>query len=190
MSAELIIFLVALLVTLGCAGIGWLFGGAGVIRYLLASLFAVLLAVRYWYPATEAIGPGVSMNPLFVAGGIFACLFIIALAVAGMAVRFNAPRFQSVLSDPVDKTLGVVFGLAMGILLGGALLLDLSFFTAGFTGEFDSARFPVRLDRAPIAVFAVIESSVAGVPAESKTVRPVIKADPAANAAQVILAWE
>lgn len=184
MGVELIIFLVALVVVLGCAAIGWAFGGAGVIRYLLASLFSVLVALRYWYPASEAIGPGVSMNPLFVAGGVFACLFIIALAVSGMVVQFNAPRFQSVLSDPLERTLGVVFGLATGILLGGALLLDLSFFSAGFLGEFDVAKFPVRIDQAPIKVFTVIETSVAGVPAGSQTVFPVIKAGP------VALTWE
>jgi uncharacterized membrane protein required for colicin V production len=184
MGVELILFLVALVVVLGCTAIGWLFGGAGVIRYLLASLFAVLVALRYWYPASQAIGPGVSMNPLFVAGGIFACFFVIALLVAGMAVQFNAPRFQSVLSDPLDKTLGVIFGLSTGILLGGALLLDLSFFSAGFLGEFDVAKFPVRIDRAPIKVFTVIETNVAGVPAGSQTIFPVIKTQP------VALNWE
>ena len=175
MGVELILFLVALLVVLGCAAIGWLFGGAGAIRYLLASLFAVLVALRYWYPASQAIGPGVSMNPLLVAGGIFGCFFVIALLVAGMAVQFNAPRFQSVLPDPLDKTLGVIFGLSTGILLGGALLLDLSFFSAGFLGEFDAAKFPVRIVRAPLKVFTVIEANVAGVPAGSQTIFPVIK---------------
>lgn len=190
MSSEIIIFLISLAVVLGSLGLGWLFGGAGIVRYLLASLFAVLLALRYWYPACQAIGSDVAIPAFYLAGGLFVSLFITGFVVAGVAVRFKATRFRSVLSDPLDKTLGVLFGLAMGILLGGALLLDLSFFCAGAKPEFDAAHFPVRLDQAPVKVFQVIETNFAGVPDNAKTLIPVLKIDSSGTESHVVLAWD
>lgn len=194
MSTELIIFLASFAVVLISIGLGWFLGGSGIIRYLLASLFAVLAALRFWYPAYSVLSGNVSMDPFYVAGSLFVVLFLVFLAVGGAAVRFKAPRFQSVLPDPVDKTLGVIFGLVLGLILGGAALLDASLFCAGAKGEIDTAKFPARLDAVPAGIFRHIESNLAGVPDNAQTLLPTVKMETAAEGAVAatphpVIAW-
>jgi len=167
MLLPLLIFLIALIPVVLRAWMGWRLGATTEMRYLLTALFASVVALRYWYPATMAAADFIPLAARFLAVGVFVIEFSAAWLVASLIVNLKGEVYQSVLPNPLDQVLGVVSGLFSGALLGGSLLLILAVGLTGKPENFDVGQLPVRLDELPVAAFQMLEQRVVDVPAGS-----------------------
>jgi len=152
MPIELIILLLALVPVVLRTWIGWRLGATFEMRHLLAALFAMLVALRYWHPASMAASSVIALDARSLAAVVFLFLFIVAWVLAALVVNLRGEVVQSVAPNPLDHVLGGASGLISGALLGGSLLLVL---TVATSGALDT-QFPVQ-------VFRIVEEHVAGV---------------------------
>jgi len=167
MAWELIIFLLALILTGLRVWMGWRLGATAEMRYVLAFLFAMLVSLRYWHPLTAAVSGLITIDPQILAAGVFALIFVLAWMLAALVVNLRGEVYQSVLPNPVDNGLGALCGLVSGALLGGSVMLFFAIALPGKFGGFEPDHFPVRLNHIPIGTFRFIEEDVAGMPADS-----------------------
>ena len=122
------------LVIVGLSGLVGLFRGAvREIFGLAALLLGFLLALNYYGPAAEALGPRVS-NPLLAQGAAFFGILLIAwtvFAVAGMLLR----RMLRLLSlSWLDRLGGLAFGLVRGALVVSVLTWSVAAFASPGNG--------------------------------------------------------
>jgi uncharacterized membrane protein required for colicin V production len=139
---------------------GWQSGATTEMRHLLAYLFGALVAVHFWQPLVEAISPGLTIDPRWVAIGAFAALFAAGALVAAMAVNIKAKSYKSVKGDVINSALGAVAGAFSGALLGGSILWLATVATPGSFNDFSPAKALVAL---PQRVFRSLESGIAGI---------------------------
>lgn len=163
MPVELAIFLLGLLPVALRGWIGWRTGATLEMRHTLTYLFALLAALRYWRPATEAVLGLVSLDRQFVAVAVFLALFVVAALVAGLAVNLKGEFYQSVAPNVFDNLLGAVCGVVSGALIGGVLVMLCAFVLPGKVEGFDAAKFPGRFDLLPEWVFRTGETEIAGI---------------------------
>ena len=191
MSVELIIFLVALILTGLRVWMGWRLGATAEMRYVLAFLFATLVSLRSWHPLTAAVSELITMDPQILAAGVFALVFVVAWMLAALIVNLRGEVYQSVSPNPVDNVLGAICGLASGALLGGSVMLFFAIALPGKLGGFEPDNFPVRLNHIPTGTFRLIEEGVAGVPADSPahTLFPLVKIEHSLKG-EVALVWK
>lgn len=109
------------------AGLAWM---RGFVRELLSigSWIAAGLATLFGLPmarpfANEKIG-----DPLFadIAAGVV--IFVAALIVCSIIGHFLSKRVQGSMLGPVDRSLGLLFGLVRGALVVSALALGIDYF--------------------------------------------------------------
>jgi Uncharacterized membrane protein, required for colicin V production len=167
MSIELIIFLVALVPVVVRTVLGWRGGATLEMRHVLVYLFSLLAALRYWKPGTELALEMFSGDPQILGALVFLLAYVVAAVLAGFLVNLRGEFYQSVAPNKFDNALGALCGLVSGTLLGGTLLLFAAFLLPGRVGNFDAAKYPVRLDLVPVRIFQTIETGVAGVAPDS-----------------------
>ena len=173
MILELGIFLIALLAVLLRVWQGWRHGATREIRWLLACLFGMLVALRYWYQATEAVSRWVHRDPRLLAAAVFAVLFVVAAELAFFAIRRRAEHVQSVEPNPLNTLLGAILGLFSGAVIGSSLLLVFSLELPALTSGFDRRNFPLPLEQLPLGAFRAIEKNIAGIPPQSPSHTPL-----------------
>jgi uncharacterized membrane protein required for colicin V production len=120
-SIEISILVLALAPLLYRTWNGWRQGASVEVRYLLANLFGVLVAIRYWQPWTEKISGGLTFDPRWVAIASFVALYGLGVLVAGFVVRLKGPSYRSVKPDFANKGLGVLAGLASGFIAAASV---------------------------------------------------------------------
>lgn len=181
MPIELLLLLIACVPIIVRAWIGWRRGASFEVRSLIVYLFATLAAVRFWYPASRALAEWVPLDPQFLAAVVFGILFAAAMIPAALAVNLRGPVIESVAANPVNTVCGALAGILSGSLISGALLVIAVLVLPSRVEGFDPGKMPVRLDEIPGAVFRVIESRVAGVPADDPARSPLPRVLPAAE---------
>lgn len=167
MLPSLIILIVALLLVALGGWRGWRHGAASELRHLLANLFAVLVALRYWQPLTLWLEIYVKVPVQFLAAAVFLILFILAWIAAAYVVNFCGSKFQSVQIDRMDSSLGALAGVFGGALLGGSLMLVLAVALPGRVDGITEVRYPLPLEQVPIQTCRMVQTCVAGIPADS-----------------------
>lgn len=147
---------------------GWIRGATSEMRYVLVYLFAVLLAVRFWQPGTDLLQKGLTFDPRYVAIGVYLLLFMLAAAVAGVAIRIKADLYRSVIADPINQILGLAGGLFSGALLGASLALILSL---AIPARIDEADSPIleSVILWPETLATAVATHVAGISPESES---------------------
>lgn len=178
MTLELSVFLVALAPVLLRVWQGWRCGATREIRYLLMYLFAMLVALRYWYPATDAVSQWLPRDPRLLAGGVFPVLFFVGAWLASFAIKWRAGHVQSVQANPLDNLLGAILGLFSGAIIGCSLLLIVSVELPVLMAGFDRQKFPLPADQLPFGVFRMVERNVAGIPTQSLSRTPLPELSP------------
>ncbi len=167
MIPSLIILIVALLLVALRAWLGWRHGVASELRHLLATLFAVLLALRYWQPFTLWLEAYVKVPVQFIAAAAFIVLFALAWIAAAYVVNFRAGKYQSVQANLLDSSLGALAGIFAGALLGGSLMLVLAVALPGRVDGITEIRYPLPIGQVPVQTFRIVQTCVAGIPADS-----------------------
>ncbi len=109
--------------TLYRAWFGWRDGAATEMRYLIVTVFAVLLGLHFWQPATEFLAKNVPVDPRYLALLVFVGLTALGAFVAGLAVRLKGYGFHQQRANRVDQGLGAIVGLANGALIGSTLVM-------------------------------------------------------------------
>ncbi len=172
MALELIISLIALALVFTGILLGWKHGGAAVLRYALVTLFATLVALRFWYVPFPLI-LRFSLPPGFSAAAIFIALFVLGGGLAAAVVNLKVAGFQNVFTNIADNITGAVLGLFTATLISGSLLIAASFVIPNLGQTYDASKLLTRLDQWPTTVFHVLEEKVAGVPDVSPAHTPL-----------------
>ncbi len=105
------------------AWLGWRDGATTEMRYLIVTVFGVLLALRFWEFCTSLIAGNLPADPRYVAIFVFAVLGIAGASLASLAVRLKGYPFHSPERNLPDRILGVLAGLLGGSLLGSTLAM-------------------------------------------------------------------
>lgn len=193
MPLELILFFVALVPVLWRGWLGWKMGATSELRFLIVSLFGLLVALRYWYQTTAALTDFLPIDPQYLAAGVCIVLFLAAAALAGLVVNLKGEVYQSVQTNYLDSGLGVVSGLLGGGLIAASILLAASVALPGKVEGFDVKNYPMALHEYPAALFRELEKNVAHIEQASTahTPLPVLKGSSDASAGNAkVVTWE
>lgn len=172
MTLELIISLVALTIVFTGILMGWKYGGAAVLRYALVTLFAALVALRFWHVPYPLI-VRFSLPPGFSAAAIFLALFVLGGGLAAAVVNLKIAGFQNVFSNVADNIIGAVLGLFTATLISGVLLIAAGFVIPNLGQTYDASQLLTRLDKWPTTIYQALEEKVAGVPDVSPARTPL-----------------
>lgn len=188
MTLEIIISLIAVVMLLAGAMLGWRSGGASVLRYAVVTLFATLVAMRYWHLAFAFIlRPLPTIPPSYLAAAVFIALFVLAGGLAGAVVNLKVVGFQNVFTNIVDNIVGSILGVFIAILVSSVLLMASALVMAGLGQNYDTAKLLLRLDNWPMAIYKTVETKVVGVPSTSPSHTPMPSIQPGAK--DVAIVW-
>lgn len=187
MQPEHIILLIAAIPLLVRAWLGWRRGATTEIRSVLVYLFALLVAMRYWHPLAQSVGPALPLDAPTAAASVFFALFFVAGIGAAVITAFRGKAFQSVNANPLDQILGLAAGLFSGSILAGALLLVLSLVLPGRWQEFDPGKIPARLDHWPAAILRTVENHIVRAP--GSVLLPDLEPEDATPEGKRVLTW-
>lgn len=178
MPLETILFLVAFLPVLWRCWYGYRMGATVEFRYAIVFFFALLVALRYWYPLTAFLRDYIPVDLQYLTAGVSIVLFLAGAGVAALVVELNGQIYLSVRSNPLDTVLGVLAGVVSGASISLSILLAASVALPGKVDNFAVSNYPMPLHEYPAAIFRTIEQNVAHIAVESSshTMLPAIKA--------------
>jgi len=172
MALELIISIGALAIVFTGILMGWKYGGASVLRYALVTLFATLVALRFWHIPFPLI-VRFSLPPGFSAAAILLALFVLGGGLAAAVVNLKVAGFQNVFSNVVDNIVGAIMGLFTASLISGVLLIAAGFVIPNLGHTYDASQLLTRLDKWPTTLYHALEEKVAGIPDVSPAHTPL-----------------
>lgn len=161
---EVILTIVALLLILYLGRVGASFGLFFELTSTLLFFFAMMVAVRYWYMATQIFNNIVPFGHAYSAFWGFLLLFILGsiplMAVMKSVNEDSRPKYPSAL----DSILGFVFGTLSATIVVCTVFTLMSVIVPKAWKEYDPNALFFRLDRIPIAIYQYIEKDVFGIP--------------------------
>jgi uncharacterized membrane protein required for colicin V production len=173
MPLETILFLVALLPILWRAWCGYRMGATVEFRYAIVCFFALLVALRYWYPLTSLVHGFIQIDVQYLTAGVCIVLFLLGAAVASLIIDIKAQIYLSVRQNPLDTVLGVIAGMISGAAIGCSILLAASVALPGKVDSFATANYPLPLHEYPAAIFRTVEQNIAHIAFESTSHTPI-----------------
>lgn len=173
MPLETILFLIALLPILWRGLCGYRMGATVELRYAIVFFFALLVALRYWYPATSVLHGMVPVDPQYLTAGVCILLFLIAAAIAATIVNLKGQIYLSVRSNPLDTILGVLAGVVSGTSIACSILLAASVALPGKVDNFAASNYPLPLHQYPAAILRTLEQNVGHITQESTSRTPL-----------------
>lgn len=189
MPLETILFLIALLPILWRALCGYRMGATVEFRYAIVCFFALLVALRYWYPLTSVLHGMVPVDSQYLAAGVCMILFLVAAAVAAPVVNLKGQIYLSVRSNPLDTVLGVLAGVVSGASIACSILLAASVALPGKVDNFATTNYPLPLHEYPAAILRTLEQNVAHIAQESTSRTPLPTVETAPEKPPV-LSWK
>jgi uncharacterized membrane protein required for colicin V production len=120
--------------------------------------FAMLVALRYWYPFATWLGASLGTGEAQNAFGAFWILFIFVFAPCYALLRSLNERIVPVYPLVIERGGGFLAGCASGVLVTGCIIVSLSLYLPKMLPEFDNSRLLLPIDRAPIAIYRGVES--------------------------------
>ncbi len=158
------------------AWLGWRDGATTEVRYLIVTVFAVLLGLRFWQPATEFLARNVPVDSRFIALAVFIGFVALGAFVAGLAVRLKGYGFHQQRANWLDQGLGAVVGLANGALIGSTFVMVLVIALPVYFADPDKPDTAQRIGVWPMEFCREAEKVAAMLPGSpGRTLFPAIK---------------
>lgn len=165
MSLELILSILGILVIVGMGRLGMHFGLFYELTTTLLLFFAMMVVLRYWYPATIWVSGWFGGGAGYAAFSTFWALFLIGVSpliiILNKLSESATPKYPKVL----DSMLGLVFGVISSTILVCCLHTSLSVVVPMWVESYDRTQLMAPFDTAPIKVYQAIERDVLHIPA-------------------------
>ena len=159
---ELLICSAALLLIFISSQIGAKSGAFPALSWMLASILSLLVAMRYWFLLSRALGD--EANPS--AAIIILCFWVPFLLVFVLITRLCAThieQFASVAPSLANRILGTIFGATSGVVFAAALVLTLSILAPRLFSTGKPANLPIPINEMSSVAFRYLETTIAGV---------------------------
>ena len=161
---EIILSVVAILLILSLARLGVVFGVFYELTSMLLLFLAMMVALRYWYEATQWVESWMPGMGSYGALGAYWALFLLGclplILVLNRVTHESTPRYPKV----VDATLGFCFGLISATILVCCVATSLSVVGPKVWAPYNRDVLVLPFDRFPIAVYERIEEGWLGIP--------------------------
>lgn len=169
---ETIIAFVAFAIAAIGARLGMTAGALPSLRRMLSLLFALLLAMRYWFSTSRVAGQIESSSLPVVAGATFCLLFFFVSFIAARLCESYFEAFEPVRLSIADRLLGTLFGFVSGSVIAAAALMVLALLTPSFLPSYHSEALPLALDQVAPRFYRFVELRIAHPPADGLTLLP------------------
>jgi uncharacterized membrane protein required for colicin V production len=145
---------------------------------MLGVLFGLLVALRFWFLASQWVGQHesneTSWSPLHSIV-VFWTIFILVIFIASILRKNYTEVFESVFPSSIDRILGAAFGLTSGLVVVTALMMTLSIASPTLWPAYQSGQLPIPLDRYPLQAYRLIETRLAAIPPTDPAHTPLPK---------------
>jgi putative copper export protein len=138
-------------------------GGFIALAGMLGSLFALLVAMRYWFEASRAASGLEKSSLSLLAAVIFWMIFLLAAVIFKKLRENYTDVFEFVHPSIVDHALGAIFGTVTGAVYVTALMMTISLLAPQFWPGYKPAGLPLPVDRLPVRAYRFVEVHIAGV---------------------------
>jgi uncharacterized membrane protein required for colicin V production len=142
---------------------------------MLGVLFGLLVALRYWFLASQWVGQHESTWTPWHSVAVFWTIFILVNFIASALRKNYTEVFESVFPSAIDRILGAAFGLTSGLVVVTALMMTLTIISPICWPAYQSNQLPIPLDRYPLQAYRLIETRLAGVPSTDPAHTPLPK---------------
>lgn len=153
---------IALLTIFYFMKIGIKSGAFPALRWMLGSLLALLVALRYWFLATRSAS---ALQPLPLPALAVGCFWLLLVVVLYGFMKGCDDYIEPLDSETpsfVDRLLGAVFGGVTGWVFVSAALMSASLLVPQlFAGK--SEILPIAFDQMPVAAYRFVETNLAGI---------------------------
>jgi hypothetical protein len=136
------------------------FGAFPALRWMLGSLLALGVALRYWFLASQSVR-ALEPTPIPLLSALcFWLLFTVILYGFRKACDDYLEPFESETPSVIERLLGAVFGGVTGAVLASAVVMTACFLAPEqFTAS--PSILPVRIEETPITAYRFIETNLA-----------------------------
>ena len=160
------ITIAALLVILGYGRLGATFGLFCELPNALMLLIAMLVSLRYWYPASQLLGSLVQQPAGLTAVIAFWALLVIACCPMIFLLRHVTEDSRPVYPKLLNGGLGFGLGLVSATLFFSCLLLSGSIFLPKIWPAYDRTTMYLPWDNLPVEIYQHIERGWLGISAD------------------------
>jgi uncharacterized membrane protein required for colicin V production len=143
-------------------------GGLLALGGALSTTLGMLVALRYWFLASQWIGQRESTWTAWHSVVVFWVIFFLVVFLSSRFRQNYTEVFESVLPSFVDRVLGGAFGLVTGAVVATALVMTFSIAGPAFLPAYQRDQLPLPLDGWPLQAYRVIETRLAGVGAKER----------------------
>jgi len=173
---ELFIYAAALLVLFLSAQTGAKSGAFAALSWMLTSVFALLVTMRYWFLVTHAASAYETVSLPILATFCFWLPFVLLLFVLVKLREAYLYEFEAVSGSFVGGLLGALFGTVSGAVLVAALAMTASLLAPQYFPVGQPTLLPIALDAMPQRAFRYLETNLAGVSEKDPAHTPLPKA--------------
>ena len=164
MSLEMILSIVGILVIVGMGRLGMHFGLFYELTTTLLLFFAMMVVLRYWYPATVWVAGWFGGGAGYAAFSTFWALFLIGasplIVILNRLSESATPKYPKVL----DSFLGLIFGVVSATIVVCCLMTSLSVVLPIWVDSYDHTQLMAPFDVAPIKLYQAVERDVLSIP--------------------------
>ncbi len=130
---------------------------------MVISLFAMIVGLRFWYPASSWFGERLGAESGQVAFASFWIVFVFVLAPVYGLLRSLNERVVPVYPVMIERSLGFLCGCGTGAIIASCLFTSLiPYLPNVLQPGFDTRRLLIPIDRAPVAIYRGIERAASG----------------------------
>jgi uncharacterized membrane protein required for colicin V production len=162
----MILSIVGILMIVGLGRLGMHFGLFYELTSTLLLFFAMMVVLRYWYPATVWVAGWFGGGAGYAAFCTFWALFLIGasplIVILNRLTESATPKYPKVL----DSFLGLVFGVVSALIVVCCLMTSLSVVLPMWYTPYDRTQLMAPFDTIPIQVYQAIERDVLAIPAK------------------------
>jgi len=173
---ELLIYAAALLVLFLSAQAGARSGAFAALSWMLNSVFAFLITMRYWFLLTHAASAYETASLPILATFCFWLPFVLILFVLVKLRENYISEFEAVSASFVGRLLGALFGTVSGAVFAAALVMTFSLLAPDYFPAGQPTHLPVPLDAMPPMAFRYLETNLAGVNEKNPAHTPLPRA--------------
>lgn len=154
---------IALLVLFFSAQTGAKSGAFAALYWMLASVFALLCSLHYWFLVTRAAASYETVSLPVLATCCFWLLFVVFLFALVKARESYIFEYEAITASSPGRLLGGLFGTVTGTVFVAALFMTASLVAPDYFPKGQPTLLPIPPDAMPSTAFRYLETHLLGV---------------------------